>query len=63
MPTPSSAITTPANAGPRMREVWMITEFSATALTTFSGPTISIAKLWRAGLSTALTAPRTNTSA
>ena len=62
-PTPSSAITAPAAAGPRMRAVWMITEFSATALTTLSSPTISIAKLWRAGLSSALTAPRASTSA
>ncbi len=34
-----------------------------TALTTRSGPTISIAKLCRVGLSTALTVPRTKTSA
>ncbi len=62
-PTPSRAITPPAIAGPRIRDVWTITEFSATAFTTFSGPTISITKLWRAGLSMAVTAPRTNTSA
>ena len=34
-----------------------------TALTTRSGPTISITKLCRVGLSTALTVPRTKTSA
>ena len=62
-PTPNSAMTPPASAGPRMRAVWMITELSATALTTRSAPTISIAKLWRAGLSIALTVPRANTSA
>ncbi len=31
----------PAAAGPMIREEWTITEFSATALTTRSGPTIS----------------------
>ena len=62
-PTPSSAITAPAAAGPRMRAVWITTELSATALTTRSGPTISNTKLCRAGLSTALIAPRANTSA
>ena len=62
-PTPISAMMPPAVAGPRMRDVWTTTEFSATALTTLSGPTISITKLWRAGLSIALTQPRVNTSA
>ena len=49
------------SAGPRMRELWTTTEFSATALTTRSGPTSSTTKAWRAGLSTASTQPRTNT--
>ncbi len=62
-PTPSSAITAPAAAGPTIRALWTITEFSATALTVRSGPTSSVTKLWRAGLSRALIAPRTNTSA
>src|SRR3954453_2643258 len=61
--TPSSAITAPAAAGPMMREEWTMTEFSATAFTTRSGPTISTTKAWRAGLSTALIAPCTQTSA
>ena len=54
-PTPNSAISAPAAAGPRMRAEWTTTEFSETALTTRSGPTISITKHWRAGLSSALT--------
>ena len=62
-PTPSSAITAPAAAGPTIRALWTITELSATALTVRSGPTSSVTKLWRAGLSSALTAPRANTSA
>jgi hypothetical protein len=45
-----------------MRAVWTITEFSDTALTTRSGPTISITKACRAGLSNAVTRPRANTS-
>ena len=40
-----------------------MTEFSETALTTRSAPTSSMTKLWRVGLSTALTAPRAKTSA
>ena len=63
MATPASAISAPAAAGPMIRELWTITEFSDTALTTRSGPTISITNAWRAGLSTALTAPRVSTSA
>jgi hypothetical protein len=62
-PTPASAITPPASAGPRMRAVCTITLFSATALTVRSVPTSSVTKLWRAGLSKAFTAPRANTSA
>ena len=62
-PTPSSAITVPASAGPTMRAVWTTTEFSATALTTRSCPTSSITNDWRAGLSIASTEPRASTSA
>ena len=62
-PTPSSAINVPAAAGPRMREQWTTTEFSATALTTRPGPTISTTNAWRAGLSTATIVPRTSTRA
>ena len=61
-PTPSSAITAPAAAGPAMRLVWTTTELSATALTIRSGPTSSITNAWRAGLSIASTEPRASTS-
>ena len=63
VPTPASAMTAPAVAGPMIRALWTMTEFSETALTTRSAPTSSMTKLWRVGLSTALTAPRTKTSA
>jgi hypothetical protein len=46
-----------------IRAEWTIRLLRLTALTTRSRPTISITKLWRAGLSIALTEPRTNTSA
>ena len=61
-PTPRSAITPPAAAGPTIRAVCTITLLSAIALTVRSGPTSSVTKLWRAGLSSASTAPRTSTS-
>ena len=60
---PTDAITMPASAGPMIRDDWTIRLLRLTALTTRSRPTSSITKLWRAGLSTALTEPRTNTSA
>ena len=56
------AIRTPASAGPTMRADWTMTLLRLTALTTRSGPTISITKLCRVGLSTALTAPRAKTA-
>ena len=56
-PTPKVAITSPALAGPRIRAEWIRTLFRLTALTTRYEPTISIAKLWRAGLSTELIDP------
>ena len=61
--TPSVRIRTPATAGPKIRAAWIRTLLRPTALTTRSAPTISIAKLWRVGLSIALTAPRAKTSA
>jgi hypothetical protein len=60
--TPSSAMSPPAAAGPRMRDECTTTELSATALTTRSAPTISLTNAWRAGLSMARTVPRTSTS-
>ena len=62
-PTPTKAMTAPALAGPTIRALWTMTEFSETALTTRSAPTSSMTKLWRVGLSIALTAPRAKTSA
>ena len=59
--TPTRAIRIPAIAGPTRRAEWIRTLLRLTALTTRSAPTISIAKLWRVGLSTALTVPRTKT--
>ena len=53
--TPAKAMTAPALAGPTIRALWTTTEFSETALTTRSAPTSSMTKLWRVGLSTALT--------
>ena len=53
--TPAKAMTAPALAGPMIRALWTTTEFSETALTTRSAPTSSMTKLWRVGLSTALT--------
>ena len=61
--TPTVAISTPAIAGPTIRAQCTITLFRLTAFTTRSGPTISMTKLCRVGLSTAFTAPRANTSA
>ncbi len=61
--TPIVAISTPARAGPTIRAECTITLLRLTALTTRSVPTISITKLCRVGLSTALTVPRAKTSA
>ena len=49
---------TPAIAGPVIRAEWTRTLLRLTALTTRSGPTISITNACRAGLSTASTRPR-----
>jgi hypothetical protein len=61
--TPTIAMIAPASAGPTIRAACTMTLLSETALTTRSGPTISMAKLCRVGLSTAFTEPRTKTSA
>ena len=53
---PNVAIRIPAMAGPIIRALCTITLFRLTAFTTRSGPTISITKLWRVGLSIAFTA-------
>jgi hypothetical protein len=62
-PTPTIAIAIAASAGPTRRAEWIRTLLRLTALTTRSGPTISIAKLCLVGLSIALTLPRKKTSA
>ncbi len=61
--TPTVAIRMPAIPGPAIRATWIRTLLRLTALTTRSAPTISIAKLWRVGLSTAFTVPRAKTIA
>ncbi len=60
--TPTVAIRIPASAGPTIRAICTITLLRLTALTTRSEPTISITKLWRVGLSTALTVPIAKTA-
>ena len=52
-PSPNCATSTPASAGPRMRAPFTSVELRATALVMSSRPTISIRKLWRAGISNA----------
>ncbi len=59
--TPTVAIRMPAIAGPTIRAAWTMTLLRLTALTTRSGPTISITKLCRVGLSTALSRPKAKT--
>jgi len=59
--TPTPTIRRPARVGPTSRAEWISTLLRLTALTTRSGPTISIAKLCLVGLSTALTVPRRKT--
>jgi len=59
--TPKPTISRPAIVGPIRRPAWISTLLRLTALTRRSGPTISIAKLCRVGLSTALTLPRRKT--
>ena len=51
------AMATPATTGPTTRPRFMRTLLSVTALASRSGPTISMAKVWRAGTSRALTKP------
>ena len=56
-PSPNTVITTPPMAGPTTREAFITTVFRLTALGRSSRPTISITKVWRAGLSKTLTTP------
>jgi hypothetical protein len=54
---PSPAMTRPATAGPTILAVCTSVELRATALTRSSRPTISMTKVWRAGMSSALVIP------
>ncbi len=60
---PTEAMSTPAMAGPTMRAPFMTTLLRVTALVRRSGPTISNTKVWRAGMSKALTMPRASANA
>ena len=62
-PPPNAAISRPASAGPMMRAVLKLAEFSPTALVRSSGPTISETKDCRAGASKAEATPRASASA
>ena len=55
--TPKRAMSSPATAGPTMRAVLKMIEFSATALGRSGRPTRSVTKDWRAGMSTARPRP------
>ena len=50
IPRPNRTITTPPMAGPTTREAFMTTVLRLTALGRSSRPTISITKVWRAGI-------------
>jgi hypothetical protein len=54
---PITLIRTPATAGPTTRAPLKIIELSAIALGKSSRPTISTTKVWRAGMSKAVTRP------
>ena len=54
---PTTAISTPATAGPTTRAVLKLALLRPTALATRSGPTISLTNDWRAGMSKAVATP------
>ena len=56
-------MSTPASAGPTSRALWKFAELSETALRSMRGPTISLRKVCRVGLSTTVTMPSTKASA
>ena len=62
-PVPIAVISIPAIAGPTMRARLNVIEFSATALVSWPGPTISTTNDWRTGASTAEKQPSTKHSA
>jgi len=59
---PAVAMSTPARAGPTMRDAFTMMLFRATAFATSSGPAISMTKLWRDGLSMTVMKPYTRAS-
>ena len=61
-PVPTSAITTPAIAGPITREPLKSPELSATAFCSSFGPTIWNVSVWRPGASKTRTSPPTAAS-
>ena len=61
-PRPTTVMTTPPMAGPTTLEAFMTTVLRLTALGRSSRPTISMMKVWRAGLSKTLTMPRSAAS-
>lgn len=56
-PVPTPVIITPATAGPTSRADWKFAELRLTAFWSWSGPTISETKVWRAGLSRTVARP------
>ena len=54
----NAPISSPATAGPRIRDALNRAELSPTAFATSSRPTISTANAWRVGMSIALVMPR-----
>ena len=61
-PTPATAMSTPASAGPTMREALNRLEFNAIALGSSSRPTIWMVNDCRAGVSKMVTMPLTPAS-
>ncbi len=61
-PTPSRAMVRAAMAGPTTRATLMLIVLRVMALLSRSAPTISSTTVWRAGLSTTVTTPRSTAS-
>ena len=61
-PVPIALINTPATAGPTMRALLKIALFRLTAFGTSSGPTNSVTKACRVGVSRTAARPRANAS-
>ena len=61
-PVPTTAMSTPASAGPTIRARLKVTEFRLTAFGRSVPPTISTTNDWRTGTSIALVMPSTAAS-